>query len=232
MYWTKRTDFTSNLKYCVVFEDFYTRDIKHYRMREISDFIYFLKKEVQADIFLITQNKSDVPEPILELSNNVITFEPKEQKKCENEQSSDTESEEQQKECETESENQQSSDIESEETKECENNVESVPKIIHNFLFNSVDRLANYISNSKYINKMNEKHEYCVICLNCKECTSTFLSLPFCKNCEMHLYNNDIDISKSMKEHCICWKNDKRPIYDKTQYTNTSKKVLFCVNTK
>ena len=51
----KRTDFTSNLKYCVVFEDFYTRDIKHYRMREISDFIYFLKKEVQADIFLITQ---------------------------------------------------------------------------------------------------------------------------------------------------------------------------------
>ena len=74
-----RTEFTSNLTYCVVFEDFYTRDIKHYRMKEITDFIYFLKKEVRSDIFLIAQNKSDVPEPILELSNNVITFEPKEQ---------------------------------------------------------------------------------------------------------------------------------------------------------
>ena len=70
----KRTEFTSNLKYCVVFEDFYTRDIKHYRMHEISDFIYFLKKEVQADIFLITQNIFDVPEPILELRNKVIPF--------------------------------------------------------------------------------------------------------------------------------------------------------------
>ena len=69
-----RSDFTSNLKYCVVFEDFYTRDIKHYRMREISDFIYFLKKEVRADIFLIAQNKYDVPEPILELRNKVIPF--------------------------------------------------------------------------------------------------------------------------------------------------------------
>ena len=75
-----RTDFTSNLKYCVVFEDFYTKDIKYYRMQEITDFIYFLKTEVHADIFLITQNKYDVPEPILEFSNNVITFEPKEQK--------------------------------------------------------------------------------------------------------------------------------------------------------
>ena len=40
-----RTEFNSNLNYCVVFEDFYTRDIKHYRMHEISDFIYFLKKK-------------------------------------------------------------------------------------------------------------------------------------------------------------------------------------------
>ena len=48
-------------------------------MQEITYFIYFLKKEVRSDIFLIAQNKYDVPEPILELSNNVITFEPKEQ---------------------------------------------------------------------------------------------------------------------------------------------------------
>ena len=40
-----RTEFTTNLTYCVVFEDFYTRDIKHYRMQEITDFIYFLKKK-------------------------------------------------------------------------------------------------------------------------------------------------------------------------------------------
>ena len=74
---------------------------------------------------------------------------------------------------------------------------------------------------------MNEKHEYCVICLNCKECTSTFLSLPFCKNCEMHLYNNDIDISKSMKEHCICWTNKKRPIYDKVSIRKHIKENLI-----
>ena len=132
----KRTDFSSNLTYCVVFEDFYTRDIKHYRMQEITDFIYFLKTEVHADIFLITQNKYDVPEPILELSNNVITFEPKEQKEYANEPSSDTESEEQ---------------------KESVNKAESVPYIVNKFLFNSVDRIAKYISNSKYISRRNEK---------------------------------------------------------------------------
>ena len=42
-----------------------------------------------------------------------------------------------------------------------------------------------------------------------------FLLLPFCKQCEMHLDNGDVYISKSMKEHCICWTNEKRPTHDK-----------------
>ena len=102
---------------------------------------------------------------------------------------------------------------------------------VHNFLHNSVDRIAKYISNIKYISKMNEKNEYCVICLNCKECTSNFLSLPFCKQCEMHLYNGDIDISKSMKEHCICWTNEKRPIYDKDSiHKHIKESLILCKN--
>ena len=87
-----------------------------------------------------------------------------------------------------ESENQQTSDTESEEQqKESVNKDESVPYIVSKFLFNSVDRIAKYISNSKYINRRNEKNEYCIICLNNKECASIFLSLPFCKQCEKHL---------------------------------------------
>ena len=110
---------------------------------------------------------------------------------------------------------------------ECVNKDQSVPEIVNTFLHNSVDRIAKYISNIKYISKMNEKNEYCVICLNCKECTSTFLSLPFCKNCEMHLYNNDIVISKSMKEHSICWANKKGPIYDKDSIRKHIKENLI-----
>ena len=66
-----------------------------------------------------------------------------------------------------ESENQQSSDTEPKEQKECDDKVANVPEIVHSFLFNSVDRIAKYISNIKYISKMNEKNENCVICLNC-----------------------------------------------------------------
>ena len=43
-------------------------------MKDITDFIHFLKNDVHADIFLITQNIADVPEPILELRNEVIPF--------------------------------------------------------------------------------------------------------------------------------------------------------------
>ena len=158
-------------------------------------------------------------------------------KKCENEQSSDTESEEQKNECVNK--DQIVPEIVRQTVATLPFSLEIQPspvekvEAVHNFLHNSVDRIAKYISNIKYISKMNEKNEYCVICLNCKECTSNFLSLPFCKQCEMHLYNGDIDISKSMKEHSICWANTKGAIYIlKTQNVNTSKKVLFCVNTK
>ena len=50
----------------------------------------------------------------------------------------------------------------------------------------------------------------------------------------MHLYNNDIDISKSMKEHSICWANTKGAIYikDKDAIRKHIKKILFYVNTK
>ena len=43
----------------------------------------------------------------------------------------------------------------------------------------------------------------------------------------MHLDNGDIDISKSMKEHCICWTNDKRPIYDKDSIRKHIKENLI-----
>ena len=45
----------------------------------------------------------------------------------------------------------------------------------------------------------------------------------------MHLYNNDIDISKSMKEHSICWANTKGAIYirDKDAIRKHIKKNLI-----
>ena len=57
--------------------------------------IYLLLKNGSSRRYIFNKKKYDVPEPILELSNNVITFEPKEQKEYANEPSSDTESEEQ-----------------------------------------------------------------------------------------------------------------------------------------
>ena len=72
----------------------------------ITDFIYFLKSEIRAIIFLISQNKSYVPKPILELHNDLIIF--------------GHESEEQQK--------------------------QSVPEIVDNFLLKLVDRIAHCIA--------------------------------------------------------------------------------------
>ena len=126
----------------------------------------------------------------------------------------------------SDSENQQTTDTESEN--ECENEDENVD-IVNNSLLNSVHRMYNYISNNIYINKRNEKNEYCIICLNRKECASTFLSLPFCKQCDMYLYNGDIDISKSMKEHSICWTNEKGSIYDKdTIRKHIKENLIMC----
>ena len=59
----------------------------------------------------------------------------------------------------------------------------------------------------------------------------TLSSLPFCKQCEKHLDNGDIDIYKSMKEHCICWTNEKRPIYDKdSTHKHIKESLILCKN--
>ena len=56
------------------------------------------------------------------------------------------------------------------------------------------------------------EYEECIVCGDNKQCTSSFLSLPFCSECSIHLYNDDINLTKSMKENTIIWNNDENEI--------------------
>ena len=109
------------------------------------------------------------------------------------------------------------SDTESENSNEYKHEVKNVSEIIHDFLMKSslLDKIADYICKTKYGDVIRQSKEDCVVCLKNTECKSRFLSSPFCKTCTAHLYNGDIDISKSMKEHSIIWKVNKNVDFDK-----------------
>ena len=66
----KTEDFKSNLKYCLVLEDFHFNYIKNYSIDEITDYLLFLKQKPNVDIFIAVQ---DV-EPTLELADKIKYF--------------------------------------------------------------------------------------------------------------------------------------------------------------
>ena len=50
--------------------------------------------------------------------------------------------------------------------------------------------------------------EICALCLKRSKCNHTFISMPFCDNCGVKLYNNKINITKSVNENKIIFNND------------------------
>ena len=52
------------------------------------------------------------------------------------------------------------------------------------------------------------KMENCALCLKRSKCNHSFISLPFCDNCGVKLYNNQINITKSMNENKIIFNDD------------------------
>ena len=82
--------------------------------------------------------------------------------------------------------------------------------------------------NPYYVHKL----EKCIVCEKDKVCQTIFCNLPFCEKCEIHTYNGDIDLSKSMNKGTIIWSTylkDER-IEKLNTNNNIKNSLILCKN--